>query len=201
MKYLLFVPVLVIGLAAGAVVTSGASPDQPRAVVAVTAAETPAAPETPAVEPTAAAVPAATEVALEAPPPAAASVPVMPVEDPNVDRTLVPVPAPAPSGPTSICRIVHYGDDQLDVWGAYGVTGFPVGTPVVFTLTVDGQTHMVPLTVREGSVMVDEKSYGSDYAPGATVFGSTQENIVYLHGPHGPVSASVTIAGGTVCSV
>lgn len=197
MKYRLFlIPVAAAAVVAVFALTGSAQDPDPVVETAVAvAAETP--PPAVVVEPAVAppeVTPAATSEATEVETPA-------PVDMGGpVDDTLIPEPATPPAGPTTRCEIVHAVVENFDAWGARGVTGLPVGTVVVYTLTVDGTTRTIPLTVREGSVMVDGSSYGDGYAGGANVFGSTQVDMPILEGPHGPVSASVTLDGSTLCS-
>lgn len=126
--------------------------------------------------------------------------PAIPVTTPTSAPYVPPAVTPPIRG--TVCEITHVVYEQTDTYGVYGATGLPRGTVFTFTLTVDGTTRSVPLVAKAGAAQVNGTTYGNPdgYTDnGGNVFGSTHQDMVSLPATHGPVSASVTLAGQAFC--
>lgn len=118
------------------------------------------------------------------------------------------VPFPTAKASGTICEISHASSTDAagvahEAWGVYGVTSLPRGTVFTFTLTVDGNTKSIPLTAKAGSILISGKVYGNPDGytdDGTNVFGNTQQDMPFLVGPHGAVSANVSNGGSVFCT-
>jgi hypothetical protein len=145
--------------------------------------------------------PAAVPVTVPVTAHVAAPVPA-PVAEPAVVPAAAPVTAPG-APPRSICEIVHASNDTNDFYAVYGMTELPRGTVFLFALSYDGKIQEVPLVATAGSIVIGGVGYGKPGSyddEGQTNFGNTSADMPSVPMPHGPVRASVTLNGVTLCT-